>query len=314
MTMADSITEPDTNDIDPSHTDERILRNEPDKKDGGTVSLADEQSQMVAQVTEAASTTTVIGDKQHAPIIWTPRFIVTFALIVIVGMSLNSLLAQDWIDGGTNEFWIMAAHVILVLGACIAAIVIARSRWVRLGSIFGCIWAVFTALNLLTGYLHAYHTFDIQASLNALISCSLLGLSICLAIDRTPLRRWDTWFFRLALIAGIGIAVVPFVISLASGLGTTSPIGILESDIAGAAVIISLPIWWLRPSCWKTQPGVTLLFGLVPAFLLYLAIPGAANRATNIFFLETLYLCMFLGILRVIQSELRWRRYIRAKP
>ena len=303
--MADSVTEPETNDVDPSHSDEQ---------DDGTIVITDEQSQTAIVLAETASTTTVIGDKQHAPIIWTPRFIVTFALIVIVGMSLNSLLAQDWIDGGTNEFWIMAAHVILVLGAWIAAIVIARSRWVRLGSIFGCIWAVFTALNLLTGYLHAYHTFDIQASLNALISCSLLGLSICLAIDRTPLRRWDTWFFRLALIAGIGIAVVPFVISLASGLGTTSPIGILESDIAGSAVIISLPIWWLRPSCWKTQPGVTLLFGLVPAFLLYLAIPGAANRATNIFFLETLYLCMFLGILRVIQSELRWRRYIRAKP
>ena len=308
--MADSVIEPDTNDSDSSHTDGRELLSEQTGEDDGVA----EQSQTATVLAGATTITTVIGDERHAPVIWTPRFIVTFALILVIGMSLNSLLAQDWIDGGNNEYWIMVAHAITVLGGWIAAIIIARSRWVRLGSIFGCVWAAFTALNLTTGYLHAYHTFDIQASLNALISCSLLGLSICLSIERTPLRRWDSWFFRLALVVGTGIAAIPFFVSLAAGLGTTSPIGVLESDIAAAAVILSLPIWWLRSSCWKTQPGPTLLFGLAPAFLLYLAIPGAADRTTNIFFLETLYLCMFLGILRVIQGELRWRQYIQAKP
>lgn len=288
MTMADSVIQPETNDSDPSPAIEQDLHDKAEEEDN-----------------KAAS----VDDEHHAPVIWTPRFIGAFALIFVIGMSLNSLLAQDWIDSGNNEYWIMVAHVVLVLGGWIAAIVIARSRWVRLGSIFGIVWAVFSGLNLTTGYLHAYQTFDIQASLNALISCSLLGLTICLAIDRTPLRRWDTWFFRLALIVGIGIAAIPFIVSAAAGLGTTSPIGVLESDIAGAAVILSLCIWWLRPSCWRTQPGVMLLFGLVPAFLLFLAIPGAADRATNIFFLETLYFCMFLGILRVIQEDVRWQHF-----
>lgn len=288
MTMADSVTRPETNSSDPSHTDEQELQGKAEEEDNKAASPSDER---------------------RAPVIWTPRFIGAFALIFAIGMSLNSVLAQDWIDGGNNEYWIMIAHVILVLGGWIAVIVIARSRWVRLGSIFGIVWAVFTGLNLTTGYLHAYDTFGIQASLNALISCSLLGLTICLSVERTPLRRWDIWFFRLALIVGVGIAAIPFIVSVASGLGTTSPIGVLESDIAGAAVILSLCIWWLRPSCWRTQAGVMLLFGLVPAFLLFLAIPGAADRATNIFFLETLYFCMFLGILRVIQGDVRWQHF-----
>jgi hypothetical protein len=311
--MADSIIQPETNNSDLSHTDEHELPGEPSGEDDGATSVDDEQTQAVAESAEATTITTALDDKRHSPVIWTPRFIGTFVLILVVGMSLNSLLAQDWIDGGTHEFWIQEAHVILVLGGWIAAIAIGRSRWVRLAGIFGCVWAVFTTLNLITGYVHAYQTFGIEASLNALFSCSLLGLSICLSIDRTPQRRWDTWFFRLALIVGIGIAVIPFFISLATGLGTTSPIDVLESDIASAAVILSLCIWWLRPSCWKTQPGVTLLFGLAPALLLYLAILGAADRATNIFFLETLYFCMFLGILRIIQGDVRWRHFLQSQ-
>jgi len=306
LTMADSVIEPETNDIDSSHAGEQELHNDPPGEDGGTVSVSNEQMQTATEPAGATPITSVIGDEPPLPIIWTPGFIGTFTLIFIIGMSLNSVLAQDWIDGGNNEFWILIAHVILVLGGWVAAIVMLRSRWARLGSIFGCAWAAFTALNLTAGYLHVFQTFDIRASLNALISCLLLGLSICLSIDRTLLRRWDTWFFRLAIPAGIGIAVIPFVVIL--GAGATSPLGALESDIAASVVILSLTIWWLRPSCWKTQPGPALLFGLVPAFLLYLAIPGAANRATNIYFMETLYLCMFLGILRVIQGDIRCRQ------
>lgn len=313
MTMADSIIQPETNNSDPSPTVEHELPGETAGKDNDVTTVPDEQTQAVAESVEATTIRAAPDDERRAPVIWTPRFIGAFVLILVVGMSLNSLLAQDWIDGGTHEFWIQEAHVILVLGGWIAAIVIGRSRWVRLAGIFGCIWAVFTTLNLITGYAHAYQTFGIEASLNALFSCSLLGLSLCLSIDHTPQRRWDTWFFRLALIVGIGIAVIPFFIALAAGLGATSPIDVLESDIASAAIILSLCIWWLRPSCWKTQPGVTLLFGLAPAFLLFLAIPGAADRATNIFFLETLYFCMFLGILRIIQGDVRWRQFLQSK-
>lgn len=287
--MADSVTQPDTNDPDSSRVAETAQNNyvleasEP-------VTLAE---QPPAAMEAAASSA------QKLSTIWTPRFITAFVLILIIGMSLDSILSQDWVTGYGGEFWVLFPHAIIVLGSWIAALVIVQSLWVRLGSIFGCVWTTFTALNVLASYLHFFHTPDVVASTNALISCSLLGLSICLSMNSIAPGRWDTWFFRLVIPAGIAIAAIPYALTFASN----PQLSALESDVAFAAVLLSLLTWWLRPSCWKSQPGPTLLFGIVPAILLYLAIPGTVTRMTNVFFLETLDLCMFLGILRIIQGD-----------
>ncbi len=303
--MADSVTQPDTNGPDSSCVDEQDSHTLESRKSTPSTEQFEAEEQQLA----GANVSDTSSNQSRQPIIWTPRFITAFALVFAIGMSVNSVLSQDWAAGYGREFWILLTPIVIVLGGWIAALVIVPSRWVRLGSIFGCIWATFTALGQLPIYIHALRTLEIVASTNALTSCSLLGLSICLSMNRTSLRRWDTWFFRLAIPSSIGIAVIPYALSFAAN----PLVRVLESDSAFSAVLLSLAIWWLRPSCWRSQPGPTLLFGIAPAILLYLALPGTAARMTNVFFLETLDLCMFLGILRVIQGELRWKQYLQSR-
>lgn len=301
--MADSVTQPDTNDSGSSLAEQ--LEQDNHDLEMQTMALPEQQSEAEEQPSEAAMIIDSDTNRSLHPVIWTPRFIIVFALILTVGLSVNGVMSQDWANGGGLEFWYMVIPALIILSGWIVAFVKARSRWVRTGSIFGCIWAIFTALSWVPGYIHAYRTFEIQTSTNMLIACSLLGLSLCLSMNRTPLRRWDTWLFRLTIPVLILISIVPF----AHDLAAAPSIGILANDTAFSAILLSLLIWWLRPSCWKSQPGPTLIFGLIPAILLFLELPAIATRMNTIFFLETIDLCMFLGILRLIQGEVRWRTY-----
>ncbi len=82
------------------------------------------------------------------PIIWTPRFIVIFALALVVGLAVEGLLAEGWANGLYPSGWILLAHPILAFGGWTFTLVRARSWWIRSGAIFACIWALFACLNV----------------------------------------------------------------------------------------------------------------------------------------------------------------------
>src|SRR5260370_33765285 len=88
-------------------------------------------------------------------VIWTPRFIVIFVLTLVIGLSIESLLTQGWLNHLYTGQWIFQAHVILIFFCWLALAVLAHTGWVRIGSIFGCIWALFMTLNLIIIALNA---------------------------------------------------------------------------------------------------------------------------------------------------------------
>lgn len=252
-------------------------------------------------------------------IIWTPRFIVTFALTLVFGLSIESLLTQGWLNNYYTGQWVFQVYVILISISWLALFVLTHSRWVRIGSIFGCIWALFITLNIIVSTQHSDLASRVLAMVNAATCIALLGSYICLSIDNTPFNRLDAWFFGLAPIAGsIAVALVYFLTP-----ANEHTLNALENAIATIALVLSVLVWWIRPTSWKSQPGPTFLFGCVPLILLILAISGPELNATNYFLAHVLrqpipnlltnetnffisqvaLLCLFLGIMRVIQFE-----------
>src|SRR2546422_11007577 len=72
-----------------------------------------------------------------APIIWTPRFIVIFALTLVVGLSVASLLTQGMVNANYPPQAVLLTLVMLALAGCITVVLLASSLPVRMGSIFG---------------------------------------------------------------------------------------------------------------------------------------------------------------------------------
>src|SRR5712691_836959 len=290
--VADSTAQPDTD-----HTEESDQISE-------TTTESSEQPIQETQEAQIASVSSVTPSVS-APtttIIWTPRFMVIFALTFVFGLSAESLLTQGWLNGFYPTYWVLLAHIALITGCWIAVIVLARSWWVRTGAIFGCIWAIFTSTNLIVGLVaNLDPNSPILAHLNAAFSSALLGSYICFSIVRTPFRRWDTWFLRLIPVVSGAIIIVAYFL--------TPPIerslSMVESDLAAIALLLCIGVWWLRPSCWKAQPCPTLFFGAVPTILLCLSIPGLANGEANFFLSQVVDLCLLLGAMRVLQGELR---------
>jgi hypothetical protein len=251
--------------------------------------------------------------------IWTPRFIVIFALTLVLGLSIESLLTQGWLNSYYTGWWVFQAHVILICICWLALLVFAHSSWVRIGSIFGCIWSLFMTLNIIVSTLHTDLASRVLALVNAAICLALLGSYICLSIDKIPFGRLDAWFFGLAPIAGSIAVVLIYFLTPAHVRSLTT----LENAIATTALILSLLVWWIRPTSWKAQPGPTFLFGCVPLILLLLAISGTGfnpsnyflanvvlhpisellTNETNFFFSQAALLCLFLGTMRVLQYE-----------
>ena len=77
------------------------------------------------------------------PVIWTPHFIIIFALALIIGLSVASLLTQGMLNGYYPPQAVLLVLVALALGGWIAVARLVRSLWTRMGGIFGSIWAVF---------------------------------------------------------------------------------------------------------------------------------------------------------------------------
>src|SRR5216683_7963541 len=101
----------------------------------------DEEVSMAAPAGDATALDTAI--------IWTPRFIVMFSLTLVLGLSVESLITQAWSIRWFTGTWVFLLHIALVSAGWIALLVISRSRWIRLGGVFGLVCAAFMAINII---------------------------------------------------------------------------------------------------------------------------------------------------------------------
>jgi hypothetical protein len=280
----------------------------------GELTVSDEQ-------TGQADTATA-----HPQIIWTPRFIVICALALVSGLSIASLLTQGWLNGIYTGQSVFQVYLILIIIGWLALLLFAHSNWIRTGSIFGCIWALFMTLNIILSTQHSDLASRVQALVNAATCIALLGSYICLSIDNTPFSSVDAWFFGLAPVVGsIAVALIYVLVPL-----DERSLNIVENAIASVALVLSLLVWWIRSSSWKTKPGPTFLFSCVPLIFLLLAIsgtgfdpsnyflanvllrpiPNLSTNETNFVISQVALLCLLLGLMRVLQAECRSRKSV----
>lgn len=274
-----------------------------------------EQNEMRESPLETSAGDAMQSSMTEEKIIWTPAFLLIFALTLVLGLSAASLFTQGWYTHLFKGQGIILTQVILAALGWLGLGVVTRSRWKRIGSIFGGIGAIFMLVNILLNLQGLDQNTPLQSYINVATCMALLGASIGLSAKGTLLSTWDTWLFLLIPILGaVGVALTYYLTPQASILTT-------ENALATAALVASCLFWWLRPSCWKKQPGPTFLFGVVPVILLALApinmsmhtffllqvtsshvyVEGNAN---NFFFAQIAQLCLFLGCMRLIKSEM----------
>ena len=261
----------------------------------------------------------VESNVSHTQIIWTSRFIVIFAMTLVLGLSIESLLTQNWLNGYYSGLWIFQVHVIFVCLGWLALLILTHSSWIRIGSIFGIVWALFMTIHIIIYSLNTDVALRVHDLINAATCIALLGSYICLSIDKVPINRLDAWLFGLAPLIVCFVVILIYFLTPAYERSLTT----LENAIASTALILSLLVWWIRPTSWKSQPGPTFLFGCVPLILLILAlsakefnqsnyflakvlgrpIPYLVTNDSNFFFSQVALLCLFLGIMRVLQFE-----------
>lgn len=237
----------------------------------------------------------------YSPIIWTPRFIVIFALTLTVGLSLASLFTQGWDNHYYQPGWILLGDTAIIFGIWIVIVIRARSQWARIGGIFACLWAIFTGINFIANLLMVNTDLAVIAYLNATTNLALFGCYFVFSTNRMPFLRWDRWFFRVAPILGVCLALPGFFFPPINVGGLPN----LASSTAAVALYLAIATWWLRSSCWKAQPGPAFFLGLAPLVLLMLAIPHAFTGSSNFFFLQISLLCSLLGAMRILQGEIQ---------
>ena len=235
------------------------------------------------------------------PIIWTPRFIVLFFLTTAIGLSVESLLTQGWLNKAYKAEWVLLVHVLLILISLVVLGIKARSPWIRMGSIFGCIWAIFIGASYGATLFGISGRSLVALQFQAVTACALLATYICFSTHHTAFRRWDSLFFWFVPFVG-GCAV-----GILYALSRNDPHHTRVLISATITVLLSLcvVIWWLRPSCWKSQPCATFLFGIVALLLLRVPLFGNDTLGTPFFFSQVLLLCVLLGVIRVVQGEIR---------
>lgn len=236
------------------------------------------------------------------PIIWTPRFIIIFFLVLVLGLSIASILTRGWLNAYYPAGWLLIAYTVVNLGGWISVSIYARSPWVRSGGLFGCLWAILMGITFAVTVVPIDPDTIILLHATMAASTALLGSFLCLSMARTPLQRWGRAFFLLAPIIGaIMIIIVVFLIIR----GTTNLFFLLEQYSATVESWTCTAIWWLRLSCWKTQPGLTFLLGIAPVIQLTLMQPVNSASESAVFFSQVMLLSILLGTLRILQYELR---------
>lgn len=288
--MAESVTQDGS-----EHSGNSEPEAERNEQDTNELEADHDEQEQLEQLDISPPDTIVSGGGR---VIWTPKFILLFALALVLGLSADSLFTQGWIEGYYRAIWVLFGNFALLLGLWIGAVVVARSWWVRMGAIFGCVWAIFSTINLVTMLFNFDLHTAVPAYLNAAFSCALLGAYVCFSSAYCEMRRWDMWCFRLA--AGFGGIFI--VIGLFFPSSNSIPAA-LATDIATVAAILSILVWWVRPQCWRTHPCLTFFFGALPAIALLLSLPDATNARVNFFFTQVSLLCLILGLVRLIQGE-----------
>jgi hypothetical protein len=237
-------------------------------------------------------------------IIWTPGFIIRFALVLIIGLSVAGLLTEGWVNGYYPAEWTELAYTILAFACWFALFLSAQSIWVRLGAALSIIWTAFMGIHfcitLLIPLNQPNQAYTVLAHVSAATDIALVGSYLCLSIAYIMIRRWDTWFFRLAPIAAvIGIAIS---YHFAPPQLQHSLRG-LENSTTEIALALSTCIWWLRPSCWKTQPGPTFLLGMIPLLQLFFSMSSSYTGGEPVFFTMVVLLLSALAAMRIMQRE-----------
>ena len=244
-----------------------------------------------------------LADKEREtsslPILWTPRFIVLFFLTAVIGLSVESIWTQDWLNKVVNPEWVLLTHVLLILLSMIVLSVKARSLWIRMGSIFGSIWAIFTGASYVVFYFGIGEHSLVALQFQAVTACALLATYICFSTYDIAFRRWDNLLFWLAPVVGVGAVAILYFLSRTD----LHHIRVLVRVTTTVLLSLCAAIWWLRPSCWRSQPCITFLFGI--AALLLVVVPLISNDAlgTPFFLSQVLLLCVLLGVMRVVQGE-----------
>ena len=289
--MAESIVQPDTNSTEAP--DETTTED--------TETSVEEIQDRIGDLDALVETSPSLpSDLPTSTIIWTPSFIVTFSLVLVLGLSAEGILSQGWVNHFYTRNWVLLAHVVVVLGCWIVLVVRARSWWSRAGGLFACIWALFAGFDFVLNPRSIDPSSPIIAHLHAAISIALLGSYICLSLDRTPFHHWDARFFQLAFL--IGSCAVAFAYFLTPA--DNQSLSTLEGGITLTALVLCVLVWWVRPSCWKAQPGPTFLFGMASAIRLFLTIPNGTDAATNLFLSQVVFLCALLGAMRILQCQI----------
>jgi hypothetical protein len=254
---------------------------------------------------------------EEALVIWTPRFIILFAVTLALGLSLESLLTQVWAIRWFTGTWVFLGHIALVSAGWVVLLMTSRSRWMRFGAIFGLICALFITINIVIQAILFQPASYLLAHVNVVTFLALPGCYICLTIDRQPMGRWDAWLLGLTPILGIVLLVPVYILRSDRSLSG------LENSISVVALILGMLIWWMRPTCWRNAPGPTFLFGLVPFLMLVLdfvyvgngsfnffpvyvtfnASASFATRETVFFFSQVSLLSLLLGVMRLIKAE-----------
>jgi hypothetical protein len=253
-----------------------------------------------AQDNHAVAVTSVIQSAAIFPIIWTPRFIIIFCLLLASGLSGANMLTTGWLNQDYPAGWILIAYAVVNLSGWIAVNKCARSPLVRLGSIFGCLWAILMGLTFALSIFPVEPYAILLINTTAAASSALLACFICLSSARTPLQRWDRCFFVLAPIIGGTLVAVSFLYAPAK----LHSFLLLKEYIVTAELWICTAIWWLRVSCWRRQPGPTLLLGIAPVIQIMLMQPANTYNETTVFFSQVMLLSIVLGTLRILQCEL----------
>ena len=262
------------------------------------------------------STNEPAAQGQAQRVIWTPGFILLFFLTGVLGLSIASQLVLGW----TNHLffanqWALQVLVGLIGLAWLVLVRISRSPWLRVSCIFGLAWSALMTLTILLNAQQLGNGTQLQAAMDSATCLALLGSFIGISVQGTPLSQWDTWLFLLLCGGGtLGLLLLYL-------LTPSAKLVALENVLPLVALAAALLCWWARPSCWKKQPGPTCLFGLVPAILLSAALLNQSGQnlfllqvassqlyppanAGNFFFAQVVLLCLLLGCLRLIKSEL----------